>query len=109
MGYGGHFPDKEFPWDDEKAQFDFGYKEADKIWERMVERATIGSEVVALNGEKPKRTEPSGTPISNALNHLLYCDYWDDYRSQEYLKGICARIEEKIREEIKNENTSRMD
>lgn len=104
MGYGRHCPNEDFPWNGtDEDHFQYGYREADSIWERMVERATIGSEIVALTGEEPKRAEPEGTPISNTLRHLLYCDYWDDYRSEAYLKGICKKIEERIREEIKNE------
>jgi hypothetical protein len=91
-----------------KEQYDFGYKEGETIWNRMTTRATLGDEVIK-QGIPPivSRSEPRGTPISNTLQHLTFCDFWDDYRSHEYIKGICDYLEKKIREEIQKENSAK--
>jgi hypothetical protein len=102
MGYGGPPADaKEFPWKDEEAQYEYGRKTADDIWDRMLERATIGSKCwCGVSEENPEgwyRLPPEGNLLYNIIRHLTFCEYWDEYRSEEYLRGISERLEERIR------------
>ena len=100
MGYGGTYFPEDYPFGDKEAQYEYGIKDAYKAWDKMVERATIGSMVVA---QLPYRTEPEGTPISNMIRHLAYCDH-NEYNSDEYFDGFIKGAEDKIREAILKES-----
>ena len=83
MGYDGPADDANvFPWKDKDAQYEYGLKKADEIWES-------------------KKEQYPDDFLNKVLHHLLWCDYWDDYRSQAYLDGITKGIENKIREYLK--------
>jgi hypothetical protein len=96
MSYGGTYFPEDFPFGDKEAQYEYGVKDAYKAWDKMVERATIGSMIVA---QTPYRAEPEGTPISNMIRHLAYCEH-NEYNSDEYFEGFIKGAEEKIREAI---------
>ena len=102
MGYGVTYFPEDYPFGDKEAQYEYGVKEAYKVWDTMVEKATIGPMVYAH--PKDYRGEPSGTPISNMIWYLAYCEDHNEYNSKEYFEGFLKGVEEKIREAILKES-----
>lgn len=101
MGYEGPPGDADvFPWKDKDAQYEYGVKTANRIWKTALEKATIGPKSQNYQGNSI-RLKPKGNQLLNALHHILYCDYWDDYRSQAYLNGITEQLEQLIRDHLK--------
>ena len=103
MSYGRTCYPEDFPFDDKEAQYQYGLKDAYRAWDRMVERATIGS---IVHANPPYRREPIGNPISNMIRHLAYCDH-NEYNSEEYFKGFLKGAEEKLREAIINDSSKK--